>query len=134
MDFFKALSGLFPDNENRLSFIAGKFGLAHQMNKLKEEMGELNQALDSYKHDEQDRGRVLEEMADVSILIAQLLLLFVYSDERINHSVENDFYDQVVNKIDRTIKRINIGYYDDEARRKAENKRRLDEIIEKGNK
>ena len=115
MTLFGELEKLFTSNENRLSYIAGRFGLAHQMEKLEEEMEELKEAMERYSDkpsDEDNENSVIEEMADVSILLAQILLLLDYHNERCDHSVEVGYYNQVVSKIDRTIERINSGYYE----------------------
>ena len=115
MTLFGGLEKLFTDNENRLSYIAGRFGLAHQMEKLEEEMEELKETMERYSDkpsDEDNDNSVIEEMADVSILLAQILLLLDYNNERCDNSIQMGYYNQVVGKIDRTIERINSGYYE----------------------
>jgi NTP pyrophosphatase (non-canonical NTP hydrolase) len=54
------------------------YGESHQLVKLTEECGELVQALCKYfnKKSVKNKTNVIEEMADVEILIAQIKLLF----------------------------------------------------------
>lgn len=50
-----------------LKYIANHYGLEHQLGKCKEELGELIQAIDSL-----DEKAIVEEIADVEIMTAQL--------------------------------------------------------------
>lgn len=80
-----------------LGDIAKHYGLDHQKYKLVEEMAELTQAL--MKNDEDS---ILEEMADVTILLEQLKhLLFSGCEER-----KRLYYSIRQMKISRQLKRI----------------------------
>lgn len=50
-----------------LKYIADHYGLKHQLVKCKEELGELIEAIDSA-----DNEAIIEEIADVEIMTAQL--------------------------------------------------------------
>lgn len=96
----------------KIKAIAEHFGLMDQITKLREEMHELEDAVIAYKNAIQleaspidtatERLHVIEEMADVRIMLDQLsYLLHAGSDERQMRD----------HKLDRTIKRIETGYY-----------------------
>lgn len=82
-----------------LKEITEHFGISNQIIKLNEEVAELTVecARDNY-------FGVQEELADVYVLLKQIQLYFDIDDEEIE-SVSNE-------KIDRTLKRIKDGYYD----------------------
>ena len=83
-----------------LKKITEYFGISNQIIKLNEEVAELTVecARDNY-------FGIQEEIVDVLILLKQIKLYFDISDKEIV-SVANE-------KIDRTLKRIKEGYYDD---------------------
>lgn len=56
------------------------FGELHQEVKAIEEMAELQQELAKYTCCNGDYGRIAEEMADVYIMLQQLLMIFDNSD------------------------------------------------------
>ena len=75
------------------------YGVAHQLNKLVEEMSELTREIMKYNNDGKDNvDSMLSEMADVNVLMMQLEIALdtgAYSiDER------------MIDKIDREVKRI----------------------------
>ena len=75
------------------------FGEKNQLKKLNEECYELSEAIllqDSKEHIE-------EEVADVLIILGQIMLAYNLDISKINEI--KDY------KIDRTLTRINIGYY-----------------------
>lgn len=75
------------------------FGVKNQIKKLNEECYELCEAVllqDSKEHIE-------EEMADVLIILGQIVAFYNLDHSKINTNVDY--------KIDRTLSRINIGYY-----------------------
>lgn len=69
-----------------------------QINVCIEEMSELTQALCKYKRGKLDKDNLIEELADVHIMLMQMLLLFeIDSDE---------FLEIVDKKINRTKERL----------------------------
>ena len=90
--------------------IFNHFGLAHQTGKLQEECTELAEALDiGTKVFTGDPNRAIDtpgivtEMADVAVMLAQ----FKYAMPELWADVEAE----ANAKIERTLKRIKIGYY-----------------------
>ena len=116
--------------KNALSYIAGHFGLEAQLNKLKEELSELDEAISTYSESE-ELDHLLEEIADVNMVTAEVIILLSYkydtakqNDSSLADSLANLFLQtqkenistriskKMVEKIGRTIERINSGYYD----------------------
>lgn len=62
-----------------LKYIADHYGLEHQQGKCKEELGELIEAIDSL-----DERAIIEEVADVEIMISQIKYLRDIPDEQID--------------------------------------------------
>lgn len=62
-----------------LIFIATHYGLEHQSGKCKEELGELIEAIDSL-----DERAIIEEIADVEIMISQIKYLRDIPDEQVD--------------------------------------------------
>ena len=62
-----------------LIFIATHYGLEHQQGKCKEELGELIEAIDSL-----DERAIIEEVADVEIMISQIKYLRDIPDEQVD--------------------------------------------------
>ncbi|OHD07145.1 MAG: hypothetical protein A2Y41_07215 [Spirochaetes bacterium GWB1_36_13] len=77
------------------------FGIEKQLKKTREELIELLAVLDKWIEGREFEARVLNEIADVKIMIEQLSLIFGIE------TVEK----AVCKKIDRTFKRIEEGYY-----------------------
>ena len=73
-----------------------KFGAIHQMDKAIEEMSELTTALQHYKDDRASYEEVISEIADVSIMMYQMALLFGL----------DEFQDAVDEKIQRQEERM----------------------------
>ena len=69
--------------KENIKTIADYYGEENQIDKTIEEMAELTQALIKYKHSGGDlfKGQVIEEIADVKIMIEQLEYLLKVSDE-----------------------------------------------------
>lgn len=86
--------------DERIKTIADHYGLRHQLKKLIEESGELIAAVLAYlflKRTQERKNHLLEEAADVVIVIAQIIYLLK----------GDDYVDTVINfKLDRTIKRM----------------------------
>ena len=92
--------------DDRLIKIANYFGQDRQVDKIIEEMGELQQALMKYRHEgkgpEHDNYyNLTEEIADCFILLNQLLYLF---------DIEEDVDEQVEYKINRTLDNYFLRY------------------------
>lgn len=62
-----------------LKYIADHNGLEHQIGKCKEELGELIEAIDSL-----DERAIIEEIADVEIMISQIKYLRNIPDEQVD--------------------------------------------------
>lgn len=83
--------------------IAGHFGKKNQEAKLVEELGELLKELSINIRENTVTENTVSEMADVHILIEQLLEIYGKQEE---------FNEEVARKIKRTIERIKDGYYE----------------------
>ena len=83
---------------NRLLFLISRYGTAHQTMIAIEEMGELIQALVKYRRNpcEETRKNIIEEIADVQIMIEQLKLI---------HSCKQEVGLQIEYKLERQIER-----------------------------
>lgn len=85
----------------KLKKIYNHFGEENQMNKLIEEAGELTEAVR-----EGDREHIIEEVADVLVLVEQIIE---------QHSIINaEILDIFMPKVDRTLERIDTRYYESE--------------------
>lgn len=86
--------------DERVEKIADHYGLKHQIKKLIEESWELIAAALAYlllKKSEARKDHMIEEAADVAIVIAQIVYLLKY-DEKMEIWIDY--------KLDRTIKRM----------------------------
>lgn len=95
---------------NKIKIIADKYGFTAQANQTMEECAELIQALNKYirfsgtgqtyipKFTEEPRDNVIEEIADVHIMLEQLKYLM---------DCNNAVKDMMQLKIERTIERMN---------------------------
>lgn len=90
--------------EDYIKEIAYTFGKENQEAKLIEEMGELLKELGINIRDKIITENTISEMADVRILMDQLLEL--YGEEK-----KKEHAEQIEYKLQRTIKRISEGYY-----------------------
>ena len=96
--------------------IIDHFGYRNQLKKLHEECFEFIEAVDNYEdllmfvddatpHDiELTREFIIEEMGDMLILLTQFIAKYHISKEELDATM--DF------KLDRTVNRINSGYYE----------------------
>lgn len=96
------------NNDEKIKKIADHYGMESQIDIMQEECAELVQAVSKYKRGKDDDfSHLLEEMADVMIMIEQVLYLL---DKRMNGSSAYyayfAFFDK---KLDRQIKRIEEG-------------------------
>lgn len=101
------------DRAEKLQRIYEHFGFQTQADKLKEEAGEFADAYTAWVNSDWSSpawDHLIEELADVTILLSQLKNQMIRLDET------GTFFDQldtaIENKIKRTNKRIQEGYYD----------------------
>ena len=116
--------------KNALSYIAGHFGLKAQLRKLKEELSELDEAISTYSESE-DLDHLLEEIVDVNLVTAEVIILLSYKYDipkqnefsladslaelflqTQKENISTRISKKMVEKISRTIERINSGDYD----------------------
>lgn len=103
---------------DKLLKIIDHFGVRSQMRKLNEETYELIEAMDEYedyayfKCDEDNTkvpyplmSEVISEMADVLTLLGEIIAKYNISEEEIMDNIEF--------KVNRTLGRIESGYYDE---------------------
>ena len=106
------------NREEKIKYIAEYFGVTNQETKLFEECGELVTelsrlqqqvmlvALGKAEIDDREIKRMMNdvilEMVDVDILIKQLVHIY---------DAEKEFEEGIAYKLDRTIRRIENGYY-----------------------
>ena len=97
-----------------ITSIINHFGRNNQLNKAKEELKELKEAIEELQIYEQcpvkreeifkkKKYNILQEMADVYVMLEQLQFIMDISDDDINNMIEN--------KINRTLFRIQANYY-----------------------
>ena len=97
-----------------ITSIINHFGRNNQLNKAKEELKELKEAIDELQvyeqcpvkkeeYFEKKKYNVLQEMADVYVMLEQLQIMMNISDDDINNMIKN--------KVDRTLFRIQTNYY-----------------------
>lgn len=87
---------LIDDNEICIDLwkIIAHYGYSNQKKKAIEELGELTQALSKDLQYETNRDHISEEMADVMIMLNQLMLIYGNRGEIVRHIME---------KLERTI-------------------------------
>jgi len=105
--------------EEKLLKIINKFGINNQQRKLAEEVFELNEAIISYEKEKSlkelldikiidsdiaKKKHIAEELADVMVILEQIKLYYEITSKEIT--------DIFWNKVDRTIDRIEEGYYE----------------------
>ena len=76
-----------------------KFGVKHQLYKLQEELDELWDEIDHTAEDEEPTDNLFSEMADVIIMLEQMVM--IYGSSRI--------LEQIHFKLNRTRERLNSG-------------------------
>lgn len=95
------------NNDEKIRKIADHYGMESQIDIMQEECAELVQAVSKYKRGKDDDfSHLLEEMADVMIMIEQVLYLI---DNRMNAEGSSAYYRYFAffdKKLDRQIKRI----------------------------
>lgn len=85
--------------EEKIKEIVTHFGVRNQLKKISEEVFELQESCI-----EKNKMHIEEEIADVFVLLEQIIIAYDLDEENIN--------DNMSFKIERTIKRIKDGYYD----------------------
>lgn len=85
--------------KNKLVKIFLHFGLRKQLKKLSEECNELIEAML-----ENDREHIKEEIADVMVVASEFKEFYEISDSELIEMIEY--------KVDRTLDRIDKGYYE----------------------
>lgn len=63
--------------KTRLAYLATHYGLRHQLDKLQEELCELDEAIDEHRqfHNPYTKTHVAEELADVYVVARQIMYL-----------------------------------------------------------
>lgn len=84
--------------------IVDHFGVTKQIKKFAEESFELQEALLTDDYTKQSRKHIIEELCDCLIIINQFKTAYDITDD--------ELADIINFKIDRTLKRIEEGYYD----------------------
>ena len=87
----------------KTELIAKHYGKERQLVKTMEELAELIQAIAKYclKPTEENKAAIIEEIADVNIMMIQLDILLQFNDKLIADTIDA--------KIDRQLKRIEEG-------------------------
>ena len=88
---------------NKLLFIINTYGTNKQEDKAIEEMSELQKAILKHRENksEEERKAVIDEIADVSVMLEQLKIIY---------SCNKEVEERMDYKIDRQIKRIKKKY------------------------
>lgn len=94
----------FDDKKDELKRITDTFGIDTELMKLCEEVGELLNECYKYNYTKQNKDRVEDEFADVLAILSQFAIFYDLDIK----NVKNIFN----SKIDRTVKRIDDGWYD----------------------
>lgn len=89
--------------KEKISAIYDHFGQSAQLEKLIEEANEVKEAVE-----ENDREHIIEEIADLRVVLVQLQNHFGITEKEINCVRKS--------KIDRTISRIKEKYYEEETK------------------
>jgi len=87
------------------------YGHEKQMDKAIEEMSELIKELCKYKFGEENRSKVIEEIADVELMIEQLKYIFNVGDYELE-CVKNFKFNRLKAKIDAFIKEKGLKHAD----------------------
>lgn len=64
------------------------YGKDHQLNIAIEEMSELTKEICKHKRGKDNRDEIIEEMADVYIMLEQMKMIFIISEEQINEQID----------------------------------------------
>ena len=93
------------EQKDKMITIVNNFGIRNQLKKLSEEVFELQEAVINYdvNNDKDNMNNIIEELADVTNLTNQIKHYY-----NIEESNLNDVLDY---KVNRTLERIQSGYY-----------------------
>lgn len=89
--------------EEKALKIINKFGIENQLKKFNEENYELQEAIIQYEKGCGTYKHVVEEIVDNLVLLKQFILFYGIPKEMIEEGMKF--------KIDRTIERIEVGFY-----------------------
>ena len=64
------------------------YGREHQLNIAIEEMSELTKEICKYKRRNENQAEIIEEMADVYIMLEQMKMIFGISEQQINEQID----------------------------------------------
>ena len=92
------------EQDKKLEKITKHFGIETELTKLSEEVGELLNECYKRHFVDPEYGEIEDEMADVFVVLAQIGLYFNVDTDKVNSIVEE--------KINRTVDRIDNGWYD----------------------
>lgn len=92
------------NNDDKIRKIADHYGMESQMDIMQEECAELIQAVSKFRR--AGLSKMLEEMADVTIMVQQVLYLLNKRTSSFGISAYDAFYEFIDKKLDRQIKRI----------------------------
>lgn len=92
------------EQDEKLKKITEHFGIETELTKLSEEMGELLNECYKRHFVDPEYGEVEDELADVFVILTQIILYFNVDIEHVK--------DIMINKINRTAERIDSGWYD----------------------
>ena len=90
--------------DEKLKAITKHFGIETELTKLSEEIGELLNECYSNYYTGKNKDNIEDELADVYVLLNQIKLYFNVDTLRVGQIVDQ--------KIDRTVTRINSGWYE----------------------
>lgn len=90
--------------DEKLKRITSHFGIETELTKLTEEMGELLNECYKKHFISPEYGEVEDEIADVMVILLQIMLHFDVDIDNVMNTIER--------KIDRTVKRIEEGWYE----------------------
>lgn len=95
------------NNDEKIKKIADHYGMESQIDIMQEECAELVQAVSKFRRGgDNPISKMLEEMADVTIMIQQVLYLLNKRTNMFGLSAYDGFYEFIDKKLDRQIKRI----------------------------
>lgn len=86
------------DSEKILTKAIGKYGSSLQLDVAIEEMAELTKELVKNKRGDENRENIMEEVADVFIMLMQIRLIFGIGDKELD-----DVIDKKINRLERNL-------------------------------
>lgn len=92
------------EQDEKLKKITSHFGIETELTKLSEEVGELLNECYKRHFVDPEFGEIEDEIADVFVILAQIGLYFNADMDKVEEIMKT--------KIDRTVKRIDDGWYD----------------------